>query len=146
MSRSKNEHRGSVLDSVLYRVGILAGLRSRKLDGKTIGVMVTASHNPEEVRNGLLETMSVSAFADSTFIWKRIMVSNLLIPAGRCLKHPGRHTLPPWLMPPHRMISLELSRQSFGQRGLTYPSQLESCMAVTLGPLAPLWSRRSGMD
>jgi phosphoacetylglucosamine mutase len=32
-------------------VGILAGLRSKKLDGKTIGVMVTASHNPEAVRN-----------------------------------------------------------------------------------------------
>jgi len=39
---------GSVLDSVLFRVGILAGLRSKKQDGKTIGVMVTASHNPEE--------------------------------------------------------------------------------------------------
>ncbi|KAF4572960.1 Phosphoacetylglucosamine mutase [Pleurotus pulmonarius] len=37
----------SVLDSVLFRVGVLAGLRSKKLDGKTIGVMVTASHNPE---------------------------------------------------------------------------------------------------
>ena len=43
--------RASVLDSVLFRVGILAGLRSKKLDGKTIGVMVTASHNPEEVSN-----------------------------------------------------------------------------------------------
>ncbi|TEB35214.1 phosphoacetylglucosamine mutase [Coprinellus micaceus] len=39
---------GSVLDSVLFRVGILAALRSKKLDGKTIGVMITASHNPEE--------------------------------------------------------------------------------------------------
>ncbi|KAF9015117.1 phosphoacetylglucosamine mutase [Cyathus striatus] len=38
---------GSNLDSVIFRVGVLAGLRSRKLDGKTIGVMVTASHNPE---------------------------------------------------------------------------------------------------
>ncbi|TFY82647.1 hypothetical protein EWM64_g1364 [Hericium alpestre] len=38
---------GSVLDSVLFRVGVLAALRSKKLDGKTIGVMVTASHNPE---------------------------------------------------------------------------------------------------
>lgn len=38
---------GSVLDSVMFRVGVLAGLRSKKLDGKTIGVMVTASHNPE---------------------------------------------------------------------------------------------------
>ncbi|TFK98741.1 phosphoacetylglucosamine mutase [Pterulicium gracile] len=36
---------GSTLDSVLYRVGVLAALRSRKLDGRTIGVMVTASHN-----------------------------------------------------------------------------------------------------
>ncbi|CCL99031.1 uncharacterized protein FIBRA_01040 [Fibroporia radiculosa] len=38
---------GSILDSVMFRVGILAALRSKKLDGKTIGVMVTASHNPE---------------------------------------------------------------------------------------------------
>ncbi|KIK47847.1 hypothetical protein CY34DRAFT_798926 [Suillus luteus UH-Slu-Lm8-n1] len=38
---------GKTLDSVLFRVGILAALRSKKLDGKTIGVMVTASHNPE---------------------------------------------------------------------------------------------------
>ncbi|KAF8609327.1 phosphoacetylglucosamine mutase [Ceratobasidium sp. AG-I] len=35
------------LDSVLFRVGVLAALRSKRLDGKTIGVMVTASHNPE---------------------------------------------------------------------------------------------------
>lgn len=38
---------GKTLDSVLFRVGVLAALRSKKLDGKTIGVMVTASHNPE---------------------------------------------------------------------------------------------------
>ncbi|KAF8584511.1 phosphoacetylglucosamine mutase [Ramaria rubella] len=37
----------SVLDSVLFRVGVLAALRSKRLEGKTIGVMVTASHNPE---------------------------------------------------------------------------------------------------
>ena len=42
------------MDSVVYRVGILAGLRSKKLDGQTIGVMVTASHNPEAVRAALL--------------------------------------------------------------------------------------------
>ncbi|KAH6917524.1 phosphoacetylglucosamine mutase [Coprinopsis sp. MPI-PUGE-AT-0042] len=39
---------GVVLDSVLFRVGILAALRSKKFDGKTIGVMITASHNPAE--------------------------------------------------------------------------------------------------
>lgn len=40
---------GALLESVLFRVGVLAALRSKKLDGKTIGVMVTASHNPEQV-------------------------------------------------------------------------------------------------
>ncbi|KAF8078670.1 phosphoacetylglucosamine mutase [Lyophyllum atratum] len=39
---------GSTLDSVLFRVGIIAALRSKKLDGQTVGVMVTASHNPEQ--------------------------------------------------------------------------------------------------
>ncbi|GJE87681.1 phosphoacetylglucosamine mutase [Phanerochaete sordida] len=38
---------GANLDSVMFRVGILAALRSKRLDGRTIGVMVTASHNPE---------------------------------------------------------------------------------------------------
>jgi len=50
-SPSRIVSRGITLDSVLFRVGILAGLRSKRLDGKTIGVMVTASHNPEQVRS-----------------------------------------------------------------------------------------------
>ena len=37
-----------LLDSVVYRVGLLAALRSRKLNGQRIGVMITASHNPPE--------------------------------------------------------------------------------------------------
>ncbi|CAG8487016.1 13776_t:CDS:10 [Acaulospora colombiana] len=36
-----------LLDSVIFNVGILAALRSKKLDSKVIGVMITASHNPE---------------------------------------------------------------------------------------------------
>jgi phosphoacetylglucosamine mutase len=36
-----------LLDSVMYRMGILAALRAKE-KGVTIGVMVTASHNPEE--------------------------------------------------------------------------------------------------
>ncbi|KAL7424909.1 hypothetical protein Q5752_000596 [Cryptotrichosporon argae] len=35
------------LPSVIFRVALLAVLRSKRLDGATIGVMVTASHNPE---------------------------------------------------------------------------------------------------
>lgn len=45
-----NDHlRGHTLGSTMLRVGILAVLRSKKLDGRTIGVMITASHNPAEV-------------------------------------------------------------------------------------------------
>ncbi|KAL9613833.1 MAG: hypothetical protein Q9167_001629 [Letrouitia subvulpina] len=35
-----------LLDSVVFRVGLLAALRSRKLNSQKIGVMITASHNP----------------------------------------------------------------------------------------------------
>ncbi|KAI7862012.1 hypothetical protein BDF14DRAFT_1861080 [Spinellus fusiger] len=40
--------KADLLDSVMYKVGILGTLRSKKLNGATIGVMITASHNPEE--------------------------------------------------------------------------------------------------
>ncbi|KAK1755298.1 N-acetylglucosamine-phosphate mutase [Echria macrotheca] len=41
-----------LLEGVTFRVGLLASLRSRKLGGQAIGVMVTASHNPA-VDNGV---------------------------------------------------------------------------------------------
>jgi hypothetical protein len=141
---STSEYRGSVLDSVLFRVGILAGLRSKKQDGKTIGVMVTASHNPEEVRTGSFEMVLKPAFANALhFI--RTMVSNSLTLVGRCLNHRGRPMLPPWPTPPQRVISLKLSRPSFDRQGSTCQNQLESCMVVTLGPLDPPWFQHSGM-
>lgn len=37
-----------LLNTVVFCVGLLAGLRSKKLSGQWIGVMVTASHNPAE--------------------------------------------------------------------------------------------------
>ncbi|KAF2097490.1 N-acetylglucosamine-phosphate mutase-like protein [Rhizodiscina lignyota] len=40
--------KANILDSTVYRVGLLAALRSRKLNGHTIGVMITASHNPPQ--------------------------------------------------------------------------------------------------
>ena len=64
------DYRGVLLESVLFRVGILAALRSKKLDGKTIGVMVTASHNPEPVR--MRECYNLASLIGRL----RIMVSN----------------------------------------------------------------------
>jgi len=40
--------RADLLDFVIFTVGVLAGLRSRKCYSSTIGVMITASHNPAE--------------------------------------------------------------------------------------------------
>lgn len=40
--------KGDILDHVMCGMGLLAGLRSRKLGGQTIGVMITASHNKAE--------------------------------------------------------------------------------------------------
>lgn len=37
------------LPSVVLRVALLAVLRSKRLEGATVGVMVTASHNSEPV-------------------------------------------------------------------------------------------------
>jgi len=38
--------KADLLDGVTFRVGLLSSLRSRKLTGQTIGVRITASHNP----------------------------------------------------------------------------------------------------
>ena len=43
-----NFAKANLLDSVVFRVGLIAALRSRKLGGQTIGIMITASHNPPE--------------------------------------------------------------------------------------------------
>ena len=40
--------KADLLDSVVFRVALLASLRSRKLNGQIIGIMITASHNPPD--------------------------------------------------------------------------------------------------
>merc|ERR1712141_553512 len=38
--------KAELLDHVMYRMGVLATIRSRVKNGNVIGVMITASHNP----------------------------------------------------------------------------------------------------
>ena len=38
--------KGEILESIVFRTGILAALRSLKMGGATVGLMITASHNP----------------------------------------------------------------------------------------------------
>lgn len=49
LTRIQYAFRHDLLDPVMYRMGILAAIRSKSHGGKAIGVMVTASHNPEQV-------------------------------------------------------------------------------------------------
>ncbi|KAL9932767.1 hypothetical protein V8E36_008466 [Tilletia maclaganii] len=44
--------KGDILESTCFRFGLVAALRSKKLGGQAVGLMVTASHNPEP-DNGL---------------------------------------------------------------------------------------------
>lgn len=58
-----------VLPAAIFRCGALAALRSVSLDGRTVGVMVTASHNPAQ-DNGLKLVEPDGSMLDAE--WERI--------------------------------------------------------------------------
>lgn len=107
--------RAELLDSVIFRAGIVATLRSKKLDGKVIGVMITASHNPAAVRILLPRSViqhSIDAQKETTLITHisaifhggqthRTTASSWWIPWEICLKAHGKH-MPPRLLTPNQ--------------------------------------------
>lgn len=58
--------KGAILESVCYRIALISALRSKRLGGKTVGLMVTASHNPEE-DNGLKAVDSRGEMLESSW-------------------------------------------------------------------------------
>lgn len=76
--------RASRLPSVVFRVALLAVLRSKRLDGATIGVMITASHNPEQVSPPRGRPHH------------RIMASSSSTPRARCSNRVGSLMLQLW--------------------------------------------------
>lgn len=68
----------------MYKVGILATLRSKKLNGSTIGVMITASHNPEEVHNNNIKNKK--RYKEINFFKKKDNGVKLVDPRGEMLE------------------------------------------------------------
>lgn len=64
------------MDSVVFRVGIIATLRSRAKHGLAIGIMVTASHNPEE-DNGVKIVDPAGEMLESTWEGTATSFANL---------------------------------------------------------------------
>ena len=76
--------KADLLPSVMYRMGLLAVLRSRDCGSKTIGIMITASHNPVQ-DNGvkLIDPMGEMLHANWEKYATELANSNEV---GKCLK------------------------------------------------------------
>ena len=89
--------KADLLPSVMYRMGLLAVLRSRALGSKTIGLMITASHNPV-LDNGvkLIDPMGEMLEADWEKYATRLANSDNV---AKCLKELTEQTMltsPEW--------------------------------------------------
>lgn len=79
--------RASRLPSVVFRVALLAVLRSKRLEGATIGVMITASHNPEPVSStGSIDLQSVNPCVILNKAMKLTFVLGQRCQAGRPIR------------------------------------------------------------
>lgn len=76
--------KANILDSVCFRMGLVAALRSKSLGGKNVGVMVTASHNPEEVSKKVRGKIRAKG---------GVIVREMLRLSGTCSNNPSAEDL-----------------------------------------------------
>jgi phosphoacetylglucosamine mutase len=74
--------KSDLLDGVTFRVGLVAALRSRKLNGQAIGVMITASHNPAQ-DNGVKIVDPLGEMMEQD--WEKIATSLVNAPTDKDL-------------------------------------------------------------
>ena len=110
--------KADLLEGVTFRVGLLASLRSRKLNSQAIGIMITASHNPapdngvkivdpmgemleqewEELATALVNARTHEALVNLYYKFAQVQKINLHLPAKVIY---GRDTRPSG----HKLVS-----------------------------------------
>lgn len=82
--------RADLLENVCFRMGVIAALRSVSLHGRAVGLMITASHNPEQ-DNGIKMVDAEGEMLAAE--WEPICTRIVNAESVHLLQHEIRHTI-----------------------------------------------------